>query len=62
MKTFIGVVMYGLGMCGMGYYFGNRIGVAKGKKEAYVEFSEDVNDIIERISDDDSSRNLQTIL
>lgn len=51
MKTFIGVVVYGIGMCGMGYYFGHKIGVARGKTIAYNNVSDDVNEIIDRISD-----------
>lgn len=50
MKVFFGVLVYGFGMCGAGYYFGHRIGVVQGKTIAYNNVAEDVNDIIDRVS------------
>ena len=49
MKLFFGVLVYGFGMCGAGYYFGYRIGVVRGKTIAYNEVAEDVHDIIDRV-------------
>lgn len=49
MKLFFGVLVYGFGMCGAGYYFGHRIGVVQGKTYAYNDVAEDVHDIIDRV-------------
>lgn len=50
MKRYVGVLMYGASLFGIGYFYGHKIGKIDGASEAYGNIADDTKHLREQIA------------